>query len=104
MAFARTIVAALIAISVALLPVGGGTTASATPTEMSITNQPDMPCCPTADNSNGSVACAFKCCNFVAVIFPAPIAVLPIADGLLASFAEGTLRGHISSPAHPPPI
>lgn len=104
MAVARTILAALIALSIALLPATGGASASTKPIEISITNQTDMPCCPPPDQGNGSVPCAFKCCNFVAVMFPAPITVLPIVDGPLASFAEGTLRGHISSPAHPPPI
>ena len=102
MAFARTILAALIAISIALLPVTGGATAK--PAEMLITNQTDMPCCPPPDKGNGSIACAFKCCNFVAIMIPTPIALLPIVDGPRASFAEGTLRGHITSPAHPPPI
>jgi hypothetical protein len=37
-------------------------------------------------------------------MIPTPIALLPIVDGPPASFAEGTLRGHITSPAHPPPI
>jgi hypothetical protein len=104
MDFARAILAALIAISIALLPAAGGAAASMKPVEMSITNQMDMPCCPIPDSGNGSVECAFKCCNFVAVMFPAPIVVVPIVDGWLASFAEGTLRGHINSPAHPPPI
>jgi hypothetical protein len=104
MVFARAILAALIAISIALLPATGGAAASTKPIEMSITNQTDMPRCPSPDNGNGSVACAFKCCNLVAVMFPSPIAVLPIVDGPLESLAQGTLRGYISSPAHPPPI
>jgi hypothetical protein len=104
MDFARAILAALIAISIALLPAAGGAAASTKPAEMSITNQPEMPCCPPPDDGNGSVACAFKCCNFVAVMFPAPLALLPTVDAPLASSPEGTLRGYISSPAHPPPI
>ena len=104
MAFARTILAALIAISIALLPTTGGAAASTKPLEMSVTNQTDMPCCPPSDKGNGSVACVIKCCNFVAMVFPTPIALLPIVVGLLASFDEGSLRGHISPPAHPPPI
>jgi hypothetical protein len=104
MTFARTILAALIAISVALLPVAGGAAVPTKPVDMAITNQTDMPCCPPPDKGNGSVQCAFKCCNFVAVMFPAPIAVLPIVGNPLASIAEDALRGHISSPAHPPPI
>jgi hypothetical protein len=103
MAFARTILAALIAISIALLPATGGAAASK-PVKMSITNQTDMPCCPPPDDGNGSVACAFKCCNFIAIMFPTALALSPAAKAPLASFTEGTLRGHISSPTHPPPI
>jgi hypothetical protein len=104
MAFARTILAALIAISIALLPAAGGAAVSTKPVEMSITNQTDMPCCPPPDEGNGSVACAFKCCNFMAIMFPTPVALSPIAETLPAAFFEGTLRGHISPPTHPPPI
>jgi hypothetical protein len=104
MAFARTILAALIAISIALLPATGGAGASTKLVGMSVTNQTDMPYCPPSNKGNGSVACVFKCCNFVAVVFPTPIALSPIGNGPLASFDEGSLRGHISPPAHPPPI
>jgi hypothetical protein len=104
MKFARTISAVLIAISIAFLPAAGGAAASTKPDEMSITNQTDMPCCPPGDEGNGSAACAFKCCNFMAIMSLTPVALSPTPEALLAFFSEGTLRGHITPPTHPPPI
>jgi hypothetical protein len=104
MAFARTILAALTAISIALLPASGGAVASTKPVKMSITNQTDMPCCPPRDEGNGSVACAFKCCNFIAIMLLTPVALSSTPEAPLAFFSEGTLRGHITPPTHPPPI
>ena len=103
MAFARTILAALIAISVALVPATGGAAISTKPVEMSMADQADMPCCPP-DDCKGSIACALKCFNFVAAMFPAAVALSHIVDGLPPSFADDTLYGYVSPPTHPPPI
>jgi hypothetical protein len=103
MAFARTILAALIAISVAMVPTTGGAAISAKPVEMSMADQADMQCCPP-DDCKGSIACAFKCFNFVAAMFPAANPLPHIVDGPPQSFADSTLHGHISPPTHPPPI
>jgi hypothetical protein len=104
MAFVRTIFAALIAISVAMVPATGGAAISVKPVEMSMADQADMPCCPTPDVGKGSVACAFKCLNFVAALFPPPVVLLHVPQGLPPSFADVTLHGHVSPPTHPPPI
>jgi hypothetical protein len=104
MAFARAILAALIAISVATIPATGGAVMSAKPVEMSMTDQADMPCCPPADDANTSVACAFKCLNFIAAMFPAAIPLSHVFDGLPQSFSDGTLYGYVTPPTHPPPI
>ena len=103
MAFARAILAALIAISVATVPATGGDVMSAKPVEMSMTDQADMPCCPPVDDK-ASVTCAFKCLNFVAAMFPATIPLSHIIDGPPQSFSDGTLYGHVTPPTHPPPI
>ena len=66
------------------------------PVTMSITNQTDMPCCPSTDEG--------KCCNVIAIALLTPLALLPAAEAPPASFSEGTLRGHITLPTHPPPI
>jgi hypothetical protein len=99
----RTIVAGLIAISVAMVPATGGAAISTKPVEMSMVDQADMPCCPP-DDCKGTITCAFKCFNFVAAIFPAPMLLSHFVDGLPSSFGVGTLHGHVTPPAHPPPI
>ena len=74
------------------------------PAEMSMADQADMPCCPPPDDGKVSPACAFKCLNFVAALFPATIALSHIVDGPPQSFSDGILYGYISPPTHPPPI
>ena len=103
MYFARMILAILIAISVATVPTSGGAVISAAPTAMSMANQTDMPCCPSPDDGKG-IACAFKCLNFVAAPFPAPVSLAQITDGLPSLLADVALQGHIIPPTHPPPI
>jgi hypothetical protein len=63
----------LIAISIAVVPATGGVVLSAKPVKMSMANPADMQCCPAPDDSKDSVACAFKCLNFVAAMFPPTI-------------------------------
>ena len=95
--------AVLIAVSVAIGPTTAGAAVSVAPAEMSMSNQGDMPCCPTSDDGKG-VACVFKCLNFVAAMFPPTISLTQIANGLPSSLADVTLQGHIVPPSHPPPI
>jgi len=104
MLVARTILAVVIAISVATVPATGGAAISTKPVEMSMANPADMPCCPATDDSKGSVACAFKCLSFVAAMFPPPVVLSPIADGPPPSLGVSALHGHVIPPAHPPPI
>jgi hypothetical protein len=104
MAFARRIFAALIAVSLAVAPATGGAAISTKPVGMSMADQADMPCCPPPDDGKGSVACAFKCLNFVAALFPAAVVPSQIAQRLEPSFADVTLHGHVNPPTHPPPI
>jgi hypothetical protein len=63
-----------------------------------------MPCCPPSDDGKSSVACAFKCLNFVATMFPAPIVLSHIAGGPPPFFEDGALQSFVSPPTHPPPI
>jgi hypothetical protein len=99
----RTVLAGLIAISIAMVPATGGAAIPTKPVEMSMADQTDVPCC-VPDDCKGSTACAFKCFNFVAVTFPAPIALSHFVDEPPPSFAGGTLHGFVSPPTHPPPI
>jgi hypothetical protein len=104
MAFARMILAALIAISLILMPIGGTTfSSSITSVEMLIADQADMPCCPPADQSKSSIACVFKCICAVATL-PATIAISHIPNELPSFFVDTTLHGCVSRPTHPPPI
>jgi hypothetical protein len=104
MAFARTIFAALIAISLAMLPANAGAAISTKPVEKSMSDQTDMPCCPPPDDRKGSIACAAKCLNFVATMFPPPVVLSHFADGPPPSFEDGALHGFVSPPTHLPPI
>jgi hypothetical protein len=99
----RTILTVLIAVSVALVPATGGAAISTKPVEMSMADQADMPCCPP-DDCKGSLTCAFKCFNFVAMAFPIPVALSHMTDVPRPSFVNDTLHGHTSPPTHPPPI
>ena len=104
----RTVLAALIAISVAMVPATGGATISTKSVEMSMPDNADMPCCPCCndqDSSKSSIACALKCVNFVGAVFPAMVVAQPyLVDAAPPSFVNDALRGHASRPpTHPPP-
>jgi hypothetical protein len=109
MAIARTIVAALVALSVALLPVAGGTAFKPAPVEtmdMSASMSGADPmddCCPPVANpcaDCGSMAvCALKCFSFTSgsvspVVYPASLALIMVPFDS-AAFCSRT---------HPPPF
>ena len=101
--------AALVAISVAVIPIAGEVAVSVKPIEMSMTNDAGMPCCPCCDdqdNSKSSVACVLKCINFVGAVVPTMILTQPyLVDAGPPSFVVGILHGHVRSPpTHPPPV
>ena len=99
----RIIFAALITISVAMLPAIGGAVASTKPIEMSMSDHADMPCC-APDDCKGSIACAFKCFNLVGTTFPAMVSLPCSVDAAPPSFVDDILREHVRSPpTHPPP-
>jgi hypothetical protein len=105
----RTILAAVITISVAVVPAAGEAAVSTKPVEMSMPDIADMPCCPCCndqDSSRSSVACALKCINFVGAILPAMVVAQPyLVDAAPLSFATDALHGRASSPpTHPPPV
>jgi hypothetical protein len=109
MLIVRTALAALIAMSVAMVPAAVGAAVSIMPVEMSMPDNADMPCCPCCndqDNSKSSVACALKCINFVGAVLPTMVVTQPcLVDADPPSFVNDALRGHASSPpTHPPPL
>jgi hypothetical protein len=104
MALARMILAALIAASLAVVPIGGTTVStSITPVEMSMADQADMPCCPLGDQDKGSMGSALKCVC-AAAILPTAIVISHIPDAATSVFVDATLHDYISHPIHPPPI
>jgi hypothetical protein len=86
-----------------MVPAIGGAAISIKPVEMSMADQSDMPCCPP-DDCKGSISCAFKCFNFVALMFPVVNPLAYVVDQPPQIFVGGTLDGFVSPPTHPPPI
>lgn len=106
MAFFRTIVAALIAFAVALLPATGKAIISPSPAEMMMTDQADMPCCPLRDLQGDfkAPACALQCVVLSAAILPGTIiAPLRVAERSRRSFVNETSDGLVRAPPTRPP-
>ena len=105
MALVRTILAALIAISVALSPAIGEGVMLPSPGE--VTNQADMPCCQCCDTQDHSkpTACVLKCITLSVAILPAQSVARPsLVDGrpmpLVQDTSDGVAR---KPPTRPPP-
>lgn len=99
----RIILVALIAISIALVPIAGGAVVSIESIEMSVPDQADMPCC-APDDCKASMACAVKCFNFIGVVIPAMVLLPTVVTAAPPFFAQGALHEHVRSPpTHPPP-
>ena len=104
MAFVRTIFAALIAISVAMVPATGGAAISTKPVEMSMADQADMPCCPLPMTAKVPLRARSNASILSPRCSPLQVSLPHVADGPPPSFADVTLHGHVSPPTHPPPI
>jgi hypothetical protein len=105
MGFARAILAALIAISIAFLPATGSASAASKPVEASSSDSADMPCCPSCDTQADYKSCALKCAALSGAVLPAMTIVPPyIGEGSLSALAENVLHTHVITPTHPPPI
>jgi hypothetical protein len=105
----RTILAALVAISVAVVPIAGEAAVATMPLVMSMADNADMPCCPCCneqDHSKSSGACSFKCLNFVGIVLPAKAVAQPYLVGATPpAFVIDALHGYVASPpTHPPPV
>ena len=108
MAMVRTILAALIAISVALSPAIGEASMSPSSGQMVTADQADMSCCPccnTHDHSQ-SITCALKCVTLAGAVLPAMNVAQPyLVDGLPVPFVDDTSHGVVRKPpTHPPPV
>ena len=110
MALSRTILALLIAASVALLPAVGGAAFDSTThdaAEMSATG-PMHDCCPPAANPcdmgdcGSMAACALKCFSFVGGM-SSPLDHLALLAGPMPLFGSGPFYARASIPPFRPP-
>jgi len=108
MALVRTILAALIGISVALSPAIGQAFILPPPIEVTMSDQADMPCCPCCDTQDNfkATACAIKCITLPGAIFPATTVMLRYLNNWSPlSFTDDILHGLLRQPpTHPPPL
>jgi hypothetical protein len=105
----RTIVATLIAVSVAVLPAAGMGILPEQPDQAVMLDQADMPCCPRCDpqNDRGSMVCDLTCTGVVAFVVPVSAVALPAYGGDRSprSFAAELLREFLKAPpTHPPQL
>jgi hypothetical protein len=101
----RTVLAALIIVSIALLPAAGSATVPSSAVEMS--GSTDMPCCPCCDTPDNTIsaACVAKCIGFFGVLVPPaiPLSFFLRNAGLPAEGVALHARS-IQPPTHPPPV
>jgi hypothetical protein len=109
MIIVRTLFAALIAISIAVVPAAAEASFSTKPVEMSMPDNADMPCCPCCndqDNSKRLLACVLKCINLVGAVLPAMAAIQRhLVEATPPSDVKDALHEYSTSPpTHPPPV
>jgi hypothetical protein len=111
MSIARTIVALLIALSVAIVPAAGSVGVSAKSLETAVTSTTeDMPdCCPpkanpcekAMDDCAAMATCVLKCFSF---LVPSAVIVFPSAFAkMTASFVANPFSSQAGSPPFRPP-
>jgi hypothetical protein len=110
MLLVRSVVAALVAFSVAMSvitsPVIGETVMLPSAAEVATSDQADMPCCQCCDKQdNFKSACVQKCMTLIGAFLVAPNAAQPsLRDGRLMAFTSDPSRGVARKPpTHPPP-
>ena len=106
MALIRTILVALIAISIAVLPATVEAIVSPLPAEVTMADQADMPCC-TCCNTQGDLkatACVLKCTALAGAVLPAMTVAYISDEAPPGTLVDGTLHGLARAPpTHPPP-
>ena len=104
----RTILAVVIALSVATLPAAGGAALIAKSVDMSMSDSMSdcdrhvMPCHNAMDDCQSMAACALKCFNFSGTSFSVLTFPLMLTDRTLA-FTDGPFHPQTSSPPFRPP-
>jgi hypothetical protein len=108
MPVARSVVAALIALSVAMTPDIGEPGMLPSAVEAMSSDQADMPCCPCCDKQDNfkSTACVQKCVTLIGAVIVAPSAAQPaLRNGRLLPLVHDMSRGVARKPpTHPPPV
>jgi len=104
----RTIMGALVAISVAMSPaIAEELLMSPSQVEVMTMHQANMPCCPCCDKQDNlkSTACVLKCMTLTGALIAAPSAAqLYLHDGHLLPFVHDASHGIARKPpTHPPP-
>ena len=102
----RTILTAVISISIAALPAIGEPIVSASAAKVTMADHADMPCCPccnTQDNIK-STACVLKCITLAGAVLPTTVTPRYLANGSPLSFVDDTFHGLVRAPPTPPPI
>ena len=108
MVLIRTTVAALVAFAVAFLPASGNAIVLPSQVQVAMTDQADMPCCPSY-NTHGdfkATDCVLKCAALASAVLPvmSVAALLYVSDGAPLALAEDVLHGLVRAPpTHPPP-
>jgi hypothetical protein len=107
MVLIRSVVAALIAVSVAEAPAIGEPVMLPAAAEAMTSDQADMPCCQCCDTQDNfkSTACVQKCMALTGAVIVASSAAQPsLRDGRPMVFASDSSRGVARKPpTHPPP-
>jgi hypothetical protein len=104
----RSIIAALIAVSVAMSPAIGEPVMLPPADAVMTSDQADMPCCPCCDQQDNfkTTACVQKCMTLTGAVIAPPSAAAPaLRDGRLLPLVHDSSRGVARKPpTHPPPV
>jgi hypothetical protein len=91
LALIRTMLVALIAISVAALPAASEAIISSYPAEITMADQADMPCCPCCNTQGDfkATACVLKCVALAGAVLPEIVRCAAICRRRLSAFSCG---------------
>ena len=104
MVVARIILVAVIAVSVAMVPVVGGVAVLSQSMQASMSDHGGMSCNKATDDCKNFAGCALKCFNFPGAI-DSELVLIPRALAIEPSFIEKAARPHPGSPpTRPPPV
>jgi hypothetical protein len=103
----RSVIGALIAISVAMSPAIGEPVMLPSAVEVMTSDQADMPCCPCCDKLDNlkSTSCVLKCMTLTGAVIVVPSTAQPsLRDGRLLPLVHDMSRGVARKPPTHPPL